>query len=463
MKRILTFALLMSSAAGFANAEIDAMKLQIRELQKKTGGQHLNFNVDYRVTMDELEYKMVSGTKYQSHNLLSSRLLLNMGYKYNDNLSFKGALGYNKAFGDTANHDQRNESGTANFDWITNENLSDNTIKVKEAYFLYKNDTFLGINKLPWSFSIGRRPSTNGFLGNNREGFEAAKSPLAHSINVEFDGLSWKLELDKLTGVSGMDFKVCAGRGLTNAKSRFDSTGVDYSYDNSKTDNIDMVGFIYTPYNDGQYNLKAQVFHATNMIGIQADNMGVPLSNDFKDFGDLNNVTVSMEVNGIGDMINDYLDGVRVFGSYSMSETDPSKGMYMLGSDKKQKGHSYWAGVTLPGLFKDGESFGLEFNQGSKYWRSFTYGEDTLVGSKMAARGKAYEAYYNLPLIDQALTFQLRYTYIKYDYTGSNGFFGNYSGTPVSMTDMKAMNGMNPAKDAVESAQALRATLRYQF
>lgn len=42
-----------------------------------------------------------------------------------------------------------------------------------------------------------------------------------------------------------------------------------------------------------------------------------------------------------------------------------------------------------------------------------------MIGSKPAARGDAIEAYYNLPLIDEALTFQIRYTRIKYDYTGS--------------------------------------------
>ncbi len=456
MKRILPIALLLVSATSFAQSELEMLKKQVRDLQIKTGGQHLNFDVDYRVTMDELEYEMASGAKYKSHNLLSNRLILNMGYKYNDNLVFKGALGYNKAYGDTAGHSQRsNSAGTNDFDWITNENLNDNTIRVREAYFLYTNDSFLGINNLPWSFSLGRRPSTNGFLGNHREGFEKAKSPLAHSINVEFDGLSWKLDLDKITGVSGMDFKVCAGRGLTNARPRFDNSGADYAYDNTKTDNIDMIGFIYTPFNNGQYDVKAQVYHATNMIGYdQADYPNF----SFKDFGDLNNATVSFEINGIGNMINDYLDGITVFGSYSMSETDPAKNMAMLGSTDKERGYSYWAGIKLPGFFKDGESFGFEYNHGSKYWRSFTYGEDTLIGSKLAARGDAYEAYYNLPLVDRALTFQLRYTYIKYDYTGSNGFFGNYSGKPMSMSDALAAGA-----DPVETAQALRATLRYQF
>jgi hypothetical protein len=66
-----------------------------------------------------------------------------MGYKADDNSSFHGKLSYNKAFGDTANHSQSNTNpGYANFDWVTNENATDNTIKLKEAYWLYTNEYF---------------------------------------------------------------------------------------------------------------------------------------------------------------------------------------------------------------------------------------------------------------------------------------------------------------------------------
>lgn len=143
----------------------------------------------------------------------------------------------------------------------------DNDINVKQAYFLYQNDSLLGNEKLPWSFSMGRKPSVSGFLINNREGFEEAQSPLGHSINVEFDGLSLDFKLDKLTGISGMAFKICSGRGLSNATSRFSMAGTDYVTDESKTDDIDMIGFIFTAFNNGQYDLKTQIYHANNLIG----------------------------------------------------------------------------------------------------------------------------------------------------------------------------------------------------
>jgi hypothetical protein len=62
--------------------------------------------------------------------------------------------------------------------------------------------------------SIGRRPSTTGFLSNLRED-DNAQSPLGHLIDVEFDGASSKVKLEKLTGVSGISFKLCLGQGST--------------------------------------------------------------------------------------------------------------------------------------------------------------------------------------------------------------------------------------------------------
>jgi hypothetical protein len=452
-----TTLLLGASTYTFADShnDIEILKQQVRELQAKVGGNHLTWKVDYRVTGDNIEYDLANGGSAENDSLLANRLHLTLGYKYNDNLFFRGQLAYNKAFGDTAQHSQRNSSGFADFDWVVNQNLLDNDVNVKEAYFLYKNTSLFDNEKLPWSFSMGRRPSTNGFLVNNREGFDAAQSPLGHSINVEFDGLSLNVNLDKLTGVPGMAFKICSGRGLSNATSRFSlMTGTDYATDEAQTDDIDMIGFIFTAFNNGQYDLKTQVYTANNLIGYDMMDMGA----GFKDFGDINNVTVSLQVNGIGELINDFLDGVRLFASYSRSETDPNMGMAMLGSPDKESGESYWVGLNAPGFIRDGDSWGVEFNNGSKYWRAFTYGEDTMIGSKLAARGDAFEVYYNLPLIDEALTFQLRYTQIEYDYTGSMGFFGNATGTPLTMQQAQFF-GMNPVKEARD----IRATLRYIF
>lgn len=83
---------------------------------------------------------------------------------------------------------------------------------MRQAYWLYLGETFFGAD-IPWTFSLGRRPSTGGFLANLRED-DAAQSPLGHLINVEFDGLSSKLDLSNVTGVPGMSLSSVWGKAL---------------------------------------------------------------------------------------------------------------------------------------------------------------------------------------------------------------------------------------------------------
>jgi hypothetical protein len=159
--------------------------------------------------------------------------------------------------------------------------------------------------------------------------------------------------------------------------------------------------------------------------------------------------------NGIGNGWSNFLDNTTAFVSYAFTKTQPN-GLGMLGSTDAKFGSSWWAGVQMPAVFTKDGKIGLEYNQGSKYWRSVTYGEDTMIGSKLAARGKAWEGYYTQPLTKN-LDMQLRYTHISYDYTGSNGFFGA-EGTPYTMDEATA-NGMN----VVKSASDARAYIRYRY
>ena len=437
-----------------SDAERIAKLETIVESLQDQNKRNMHFTVDYRVTHDSLDYKLVDGSHQTNDSLLANRLHFHSGYVYNENLSFSANFAYNKAFGASANHGQRiNLSGAySTFDWITNEKPNGNEVKMKEVYFLYRNKTFLG-TKVPWTFSLGRRPSTNGFLITHREGFEKPQSPLGHAINSEYDGMSINFKLEDVTGVPGSQFKICIGRGLSNAVGAFVLTQPDYTRELDQSTNIDMGGFITTLYNDGQYDLKTLVYHAKNLIG-QND-----ASTKFLDFGDLSSGTVSFEMRGIGDLWSDFLEDTTIFASYSFSKTHPQNGLAMLGDTTSKTGSSYWAGVIIPWFFKDGDRMGFEYNHGSRYWRSFSYAEDTLIGSKIATRGDAYEVYYNLPLIDKAFTFQVRYTYLDYNYDGSNGFFGEMTGTPVDLSTLTE----SEKGSYVSSASALRVMFRYKY
>lgn len=437
---------------------------------------NLKWDVDFRTQVDNIQYKHADGSKSENDALLTNRLWLGAKYKADDNSSFFGKLSYNKAFGDTADHSQSNTNpGYANFDWVTNENATDNTIKLKEAYWLYTKERLFGAD-IPWSASVGRRPSTDGLPINIRND-QAANSPLSHTVDVEFDGFSIKFDTENVTGFTGSWLKICGGRGLTNATPRFDMFKPAYSTDDEKNVDVDMLGFIAVPYDNGQYSVHMNYAKAWNLIGYDGNDisntspfmaayatyrnnptnqnaaalqMAMP---EFNDVGDIEFATILFKTEGIGNGISDYLDNSVAFASFAASKTNPNS-LGMLGSTDSETGTSVWLGVNAPcPILPDSAKVGLEWNKGSKYWRSMTYGEDTYAGSKIATRGQAWEVYRTQKLTD-ALSFGLSYVYMKYDYTGSNSFFGA-DGTPMTMAEA--------GDSAIESAQDIRAYMRYKF
>jgi len=446
-------------------SDLNSTKNTLTEVKTHDSMDNIKWGADLRTSLDNINYDMADGSKRSKSDLMSTRLLLNMAYTPNGSDIFSGQLSYNKAFG----ADMGNMRGFTmdRFDWVTNEALTSNELKVKEAYWLHKGESLLGAD-IPWTFSVGRRPSTNGFLANLRED-DVAKSPLGHNINVEFDGASAWADLENITDISGMSFKICAGQGSTNAKPRFNNTGTDYDDDSGVLDDSKLLGFIFVPYDDGQFAIKTTAFRAWDMPGYSEAEMGHAMTDptykpNMSVRGDIDGAAVSVLIDGLTD--DGIFEDTKLFASFAWSKTHPDAGSTMLGSTEDESGTSYWAGVQQPILDGKGK-IGLEYNHGSQYWRPFTYGEDTMVGSKLAARGDAIEAYFTYQMT-KALSFQLRYTAIDYDYTGSNGFFGA-SGTPTKIADIKAGAAAGDAMaqamlpNIVESAQNIRAYVRYRF
>lgn len=441
---------------------------QLSDINKRTNGNHLKFGVDFRSSLDNLSYKMADGTTQNNDAVMSNRLWLDMSYAATKNLSFVGQLAYNKLFGQRSMSPEDTLT-TDGFDWVSGESAYDDTLRVRSAYFFYTDKEFFGAD-IPWTISIGRRPSTEGHLINYRDDVRAA-SPLAHTINVEFDGASAKFGTEELTGLTGSYFKLCAGRGMSDAEPRFNSA--PYAPSHASTNNIDMGGIIVVPYDDKQYSTGFQYTYANNLIDLTNPGFntttGAPdpaaYNPTMQTVGGLHTATAFASIHGIGDGWSDFLDDSLIFVSGAMTKTDPYGGKQMLGSSESKTGYSYWIGTQFPSLISDEGKWGVEFNHGSQYWRPITHGEDTMIGSKIAARGNAYEVYFTEPLVDDILTFQLRYTYINYDYSGSNGFFGSSTGTPMAISDgMLAPDGTtNISGMFVDKAQDIRAYIRYKF
>ncbi len=421
----------------------------LSEVKQHDGNDNIKFDIDFRTSYDNLQYKTAKGNTYTNNALYSNRLWLGMGYAPTSTMIFKGQLSFNKAFGAQYNT-SATQTGYETFDWVVNENLTDDTLRVREAYWLWMPHA-LG---QAWTVSVGRRPATNGYLINLRDD-DKAKSPIGHIINMEFDGFSGSIKLDKY--VSGMYAKLCLGRGLTNATKRFDQTGLDYTKNENagSLDNMDLAGVIFVPYDNGQYSVMTKYYRAFNAVGNDVSS-GTPVMTTY---GDVDGGAISAKIVGVGNEISDFLDDTIVFASFAATRTRPKNGQAMLGSLQRELGTSYWFGTQMPNF--TGGKFGLEYNHGSKYWRPFTYGEDTMIGSKMATRGSAYEAYWTQPIIKtdgkSVFSMQIRYTYLDYDYTGSNAFFGD-GGKPMSMDE-----AIGAGQDPVAFSQDVRVYFRYRY
>jgi hypothetical protein len=418
--------------------ELKKLKKKLKKVEKKLNAvkQHdaydnVKFTIDFRNSVDNINYKYNSykakvkgkvedwsGTERSNDALLSSRLYLNMKAQPIDKLTFNGQLGFYGTWGGShLSHDPSLK------DWSESSKSTDIVFRLRQAYFSWK-DTF-GDDGLPYSFSVGRRWSTDGFLANYRENQADPGSPLAHITNMEVNGAMLKVELEKYL-LPGSWMKVVYGRAHTGGIHTLND--VDgyrpYAQDEEDLDeNVDFFVFFADIYNDGQYHVR---FENATILDTKGARTGTPIAatlpngkkNKSLDAGTANLTALSMNVNGIGDEISDFLDSTSAFVSVAMTAYDPDSGHQLLGSTEKEEGYSYWLGVVIPDMITDDGKLGFEFNHGSQYWTPMTWAEDTAIGSKIATRGDAYEAYWNFNLFGtKHLSSQLRYTHIQHDYT----------------------------------------------
>jgi len=406
-------------------AQIDVLSKKVVSLEKKQkrtnktlskvkkheANDNIKFGIDFRNAVDVLEYKdNKSGESVSNSSLLTSRLYLTMAASPMDGLIFKGKLAIYSIWGAHAYYSGVSQPSLK--DWAASSKATDTVMRVKEAYFVYSNS----IGSQPISVSIGRRPSTNGFLANYRENEKTSGSPLAHITNMEVNGAMVKLSWSRF--VDGAYTKLVYGRAHSGEMENVYGTGSNpwgpYAQGNSVgNSDVDFFVLLGDAYNNGQYQLAYQWAHIFNTKGKRLSDGQKKAAAGTADLAAL-----SFKVDGIGDEISDFLDETTLFASLAGTQYNPKDGYSLLGSTGSQTGYSYWLGAVIPDGMTDAGKFGFEYNHGSKYWTPMTWAEDTASGSKIAVRGNAYEAYWNFDLFGvKYLPSQIRYTYAQHDYT----------------------------------------------
>lgn len=439
-------ALLTSAIADDAElkAQVEALTKKVQKLEKQqkytntklsqvnaqSANDNIKFGVDFRNAVDVLSYKdNDTGETASNPSLLTSRLYLDMAASPMEGLIFKGRLAIYAMYGA---HLYVTDSPLK--DWSASSKAADTVMRVKEAYFVYSN----AWGSQPWSFSIGRRPSTNGFLANYRENESKPGSPLAHITNMEVNAAMLKLDWDRF--LAGAYTKFVYGRAHTGEiNSVYGVTGSNpwvapyAEVEESDDKNVDFFVVPGAAYDDGQYKLMYEWAHIFITKGQKYNDPSTKKAAA----GSADLFSVGLAVSGIGDEISDFLDETTVFVSGAYSYYDAKEGYQLLGSDDggSRDGSSVWTGVIIPDMITEGGKFGFEYNYGSKYWTPMTWAEDTAIGSKIAVRGSAYEAYWNFNLFGvEYLPSQIRYTYVQHDYTPNVNCAGWIDSKEVDIT-----------------------------
>lgn len=398
--------------------KIKSLTKKLNEVKAHDAYDNIKFSMDFRSTVDYLEYNynqaysykdkdkvtqtLPAGTKLTNDKLFTSRVMLNMKAKPTQNVLFQGQIAAYYVWGAELFHG----SDGAFKSWAASSKASDTLFRVRQAYFVYSDPD------LPYSVSVGRRPSSDGFLANHRENNPAPASPLAHITNMEVDAAMIKLNADDL--MTGSYVKFVYGRAHAGGmESVYDTFGyMPYAQeDGDVNENVDFFVTVASLYNDGQYNLMGQ--HAMIL-----DTKGQNTAATSVDAGTAHLTALSLQVDGIGDGISDFLDETVAFGSVARSLYQPNDNHQILGSTDDRRGYSYWVGATIPDMITDAGRFGVEYNKGTQFWTPMTWAEDTAMGSKIAVRGSAIEAYWNFDLFgEENLPSQIRYTHAQHDYT----------------------------------------------
>jgi len=410
----------------------------------------------------------------------TNKFFMNMKAKITSNLSFTGRLAMYKVFGDSSGLKINNGSfGDIFLDSNTSSLPHGDSIRLERAYFNYKST----IGNLPINLSLGRRPATNGppleYANNSLEG----GSPVASLINMQFDGISLNFSLEDATNIPGAAFKLCYGVGF---ESGWGNT-FSLAHDSDDVRDATFGGFIATLYNDDTTSLVLNYAHAWNLTdgftGVMVlpflvskteepiyDGKGLEVDKEWVTHIKENTADLVSRMEGninIGDVdmlglllrtntsaIYEDMD-IDLFLSLSWSHTDPSDlsthpfysllgyGMLTTDSLEKHDGYSIYMGAVFP-AFED-DRIGFEFNWGSKYWFNMTSAEDSLVASKLSARGMVFEGYYIKPIVGRNMFVTVGARYYDYKYTLS----GNPLGEPVEISEADGIQAVFPTPDKV--------------
>lgn len=420
--------------------KLDALEAQIKEIkaaqeessnyleervdkvETSTMVDKINLGLDFRTRVDNFESQDASGNKTSSKNVWSNRLRLNMSSDITKDMSFTGRLSMYKNWSDTgANYIY------SSMDPMQGRRPSDSGVFVERAYV----DWTAIKGDVPITFTIGRQPSSDGPSHQFKDNTVRKATYSALSFDGAADGIVATADLQRVTGVAGTTLRIGYGKGYQA------DTTYTYIGDSGSIKDSNVIGvFLDSGLGINGALMQLSAVKATDVVSNTVDSLG---ANTNVNIGDVTLYTAMLEFTNLAN------SGLDVFAHYAMSKAEPNgivasqSGMgsvglltNTVGDTEDKNGHAFWVGgrYTMPIDSLNNPKIGIEYNEGSKNWFSFTQGSNSLT-NKLATRGSAFEVYYIQP-INRYANFRIGAEMIDYKYTGS----GYQIGEPMNISNL---------------------------
>jgi hypothetical protein len=301
----------------------------------------------------------------------------------------------------------------------------DTNLKLDRAYVDWIPDL-----PIPLAFTLGRQPSSEGPGNEFKENKLRQSTYPALIFDGESDGIVTTLGLERYTGLKSAAARFYYAKGFQSS----DNYTVFLDQMPQDLSDTNVYGFFFET---EVPTLQDSLFVLSYVRG-----------NEFPDMFENSATLGDMDLYGAHFQVGNVMNfGLDLFCSLGMNVTHPNGTIFSMtvpnplggqdlsipmgglfindeGDTESQTGYAVYAGVryTLPMEALNQAKIGFEYNHGSDYWFSYTWGSSELY-NKLATRGDVFDFYYLQPFNDN-LFMRTGYTMVNYDYTGSGMHLG---------------------------------------
>ena len=360
-------------------------------------------------------------------NSWTNRFRLNMDADISKSLKFTGRMTVYKNWANSSEIYMQNNASRAHAP-------GDTTIMLDRAYIDWIPDL-----PIPLAITFGRQPSTEGLGSEIKEDRKRQSTYPALVFDGECEGFVTTLGLERYTGLKNSGLRLFYAKGFQS------NDQYDFYLDNYRMDISDtpVTGLFF----------ETEIPKVPNSILVLSYVRGDNYPDMFENVVEVGD----MDLYAFHAQASDFMDtGLDLFFSYGMNVTHPNGDIYSMtardpqtgaiisdpgtgapltvpmggfmtstpGDTESQTGWALYAGLryTVPVDALNNPKVGFEYNHGSKYWFTYTWGSAELY-NKQATRGDVFDFYYIQPF-NKNLFLRTGYTMVDYAYTGSGVHLG---------------------------------------